>query len=120
MKILRNIQVPTGNILIVEGAKGPLEMLSLGDYGKDKNLVADFLGLSREIETVEHSNMLPLEDKWVITISTQYSCNIGCSFCDVPRVKVPNRHDINATENDLIQQVLTGIHLHPEVKNSKH
>ena len=64
--------------------------------------------------------MLPLEDKWVITISTQYSCNIGCSFCDVPRVKVPNRHDINATENDLIQQVLTGIHLHPEVKNSKH
>lgn len=31
MKILRNIEVPTGNILIVEGDKGKLEVVSLGD-----------------------------------------------------------------------------------------
>lgn len=42
MKILRNIEVPTGNILIVEGDKGKLEVVSLGDYGKDVNLKADF------------------------------------------------------------------------------
>ena len=40
MKITRNIEVPTGNILIVEGEHGPLEMLSIGDYGKDVNLTA--------------------------------------------------------------------------------
>jgi hypothetical protein len=38
MKILRNIEVPTGNILVVEGEKGKLEMLSLSDYGKDVNV----------------------------------------------------------------------------------
>ena len=27
--------VPTGNIFIREGAKGKLEMLSIGDYGKE-------------------------------------------------------------------------------------
>jgi 23S rRNA (adenine2503-C2)-methyltransferase len=116
MRVIRNIQVPTGNILIVDGANGKLEMLSLGDYGKDVNVKADFLGLKRPIERVEHTKLLPLEDKWVITISTQYGCAMNCKFCDVPNVKQRG----NATFNDLIQQVLTGIHLHPEVKQSKH
>ena len=116
MKILQNLEVPTGNILIVEGDKGKLEMLSLGDYGKDHNLKADFLGLKRELTQVKHTTLMPLEDKWVITISTQYGCSMGCRFCDVPTVG----RGINATFNDLIQQVLTGIHLHNEVKSSKH
>ena len=41
MKIIRHLKVPTGDILVVEGNKGKLEMLSLGDYGKDVNLKCD-------------------------------------------------------------------------------
>lgn len=115
MKILRNYAVPTGNILVVEGEKGKLECLSIGDYGKDVNIKCDALGLTREISKVEHAAMLPLEEKWVITISTQYGCSMGCSFCDVPSVG-PGR---NATLNDLIDQILIGVSLHPEVKQSK-
>jgi len=115
MKILKNITVPTGNILIVEGEKGKLECLSIGDYGKEKNLKADFLGLKNEINGVPHGDIIPLEEKWVITISTQYGCSMGCSFCDVPKVG----HGKNATFNDLIKQVITGIHLHPEVTYTK-
>ena len=49
-KILRNIEVPTGNILIVRGENGKeLECLSIGDYDKQANIKADFLGLSDEI-----------------------------------------------------------------------
>ena len=119
MKILRNIQVPTGNILVVQGDKGLLEMLSLGDYGKKVNVKCDAMGLTRDIDQVKHTKLLPLEEKWVITISTQYSCKMCCSYCDVPRVKPNNPNDINATEQDLIRQVLTGIKLHPEVKTTK-
>lgn len=119
MKIIRNIEVPTGNILVVEGNKGLLEMLSLGDYGKNINLKCEAMGLNRDIDRVQHTNLMPLEDKWVITISTQYSCRSMCSYCDVPRVKAKFPNDINATEQDLIRQVLTGIKLHPEVKTSK-
>jgi 23S rRNA (adenine2503-C2)-methyltransferase len=115
MKILRNIKVPTGNILIVEGERGKLEMLSLGDYGKDVNVKCDCMGLTREIDKVSHTALLPLEEKWVITISSQYGCSMGCTFCDVPKVG-PGR---NATERDLINQVLTGIKLHPEVQTTK-
>lgn len=115
MKILKNYKVPTGNILVVEGEKGKLEMLSLGDYGKEVNVKADFMGLNREIDKVTHTKMLLLEEKWVITISSQYGCSMGCNFCDVPKVG-PGK---NATFKDLIKQVLTGIKLHPEVSFTK-
>lgn len=115
MKTLETVLVPTGHILIVEGDRGKLEMLSLGDYGKEANLKADFLGLDREPPPVKHGKMLPLTEKWVITVSTQYGCSMGCNFCDVPQVG-PGR---NASEKDLIRQVLTGIKLHPEVEWTK-
>ena len=115
MKVLRHLKVPTGDILVVEGRKGKLEMLSLGDYGKDVNLKADCLGLTRELKQVTHTELFPLTEKWVITISTQYGCSMGCKFCDVPKVG----KGINATEDDLIKQVLTGIKLHPEVEYTK-
>jgi 23S rRNA (adenine2503-C2)-methyltransferase len=112
MRTLQNIKVPTGNILVVEGQHGKLECLSLGDYGKDVNVKADFLGLSRELGKVEHQELLPLEDKWVITISTQYGCSIGCNFCDVPKVGKGR----NATKHDLINQVITALNQHPNVQ----
>lgn len=115
MKLLRNIKVPTGNIMIVNGEKGKLECISIGDYGKEANLKADFLGLDRPIQSVTHQEMLPLEEKWVVTISTQYGCSMNCVFCDVPKVG----KGINATYEDLKGQVLEALKLHPEVKSTK-
>lgn len=129
-KILKNLKVPTGNILIVQGELGKLEMLSLGDYGKEVNVKCDAMGLTREVPEVKHTKMLPLEDKWVITISTQYGCYEMCLFCDVPKATRFSRNYfyqnkalrpkfLNATFNDLIKQVLIGLKLHPEVEFSK-
>jgi len=115
MKILRRLKVPTGDILVVEGQKGKLEMLSLGDYGKDINLKCNAMGLSREPDRVRHTKMLPLSKKWVVTISSQYGCSMGCHYCDVPKVG-PGK---NATFKDLIKQVLTGIKLHPEIETTE-
>lgn len=115
MKINQRLSVPTGDILVVDGCLGKLEMLSLGDYGKDVNVKCRAMGLNRDIPKVAHTSMLPLEEKWVITISTQYGCSMGCRFCDVPRVG-PGK---NATFKDLVKQVLVGIQLHPEVKTSR-
>lgn len=114
MDITRRITVPTGDILIVNGDKGLLECLSLGDYGKERNLKADFLGLERDIEGVPHGAVMPLSTKWVITISTQYGCSMGCRFCDVPKVG-PGR---NATFDDLIKQVAAAIYIHPEINTT--
>ena len=115
MKIIRRLQVPTGDIMVVQGSKGKLEIISVGDYGKDVNLKCDAMGLERNPEQVKHTKMLSLEEKWVITISTQYGCSMNCVFCDVPLVG----SGINATENDLIKQVLAGLKIHPDVTFSK-
>lgn len=109
--ITKNIKVPTGNICIMKGEKGSLEFLSIGDYGKDANIKADFLGITREINGVPNGEIMPLSEKWVITISTQYGCSMGCKFCDVPKVGP----GLNATLEDLINQVYQALLLHPEV-----
>ena len=113
--ILKNLKVPTGNICIMKGEKGRLEFVSLHDYGKAKNIKADFLGYTQEINQVPHGELLPLEEKWVVTISTQYGCSMNCRFCDVPKVG----KGLNATYDDLKNQVLSALSLHPEVKATK-
>lgn len=118
MQIIDRYSVPTGDILVVQGNQGKLECLSLGDYGKDVNIKCNVLGLDREPEKVRHTKLLPLTDKWVITISTQYFCKMMCDFCDVPKVKHTG-NGINASFSDLIQQVLTCMSLHPEIKSTK-
>jgi len=111
MKILKNISVPTGNIIVADGEYGNLEFLSIGDYGKDVNLKCDAMGLTGDIDKVQHQQMLPLEKKWVITISTQYGCSVGCNFCDVPQVG----RGKNASFKDMISQVRIAMWLHQEV-----
>ncbi len=114
-KLIKNIKVPTGNICILKGDYGKLEFLSIGDYGKEKNIKADFLGLNKDINGVPDGNIMSLTEKWVITISSQYGCSMNCTFCDVPKVGKGR----NATVNDLTAQVLHALELHPEIKHTK-
>ena len=105
------LKVPTGHIFTDNG----LEYLSLGDYGKEANMFARFLGLNNRIDAVTHKEMLPLEEKWVITISTQYGCSMGCTFCDVPKVGP----GVNIKYEDLLNQVKFAREFHPEVSEGK-
>lgn len=113
--ILKNIQVPTGNICVMQAEKGKLEFLSIGDYGKNSNIKADFLGITRELHGVPNGEIMPLEEKWVVTISTQYGCSMDCKFCDVPKVG----KGLNATISDLDNQIVEALKLHPEVIGTK-
>ena len=105
LKTKKMYSVPTGNIVVANGEYGLIEYLSIGDYGKDVNLKCDALGLTREIEKVKHVDMMSLEEKWVITISSQYGCSINCNFCDVPKVGMVNFSVVPAAFNDLLQLV---------------
>jgi 23S rRNA (adenine2503-C2)-methyltransferase len=113
--IIKNLTVPTGNICIMQADKGKLEFVSLQDYGKAKNIKADFLGYTKEINQVPHGELLPLTDKWVVTLSTQYGCSMNCKFCDVPKVG----KGLNATYDDLKNQILSALSLHPEIESTK-
>ena len=105
--ITRKFAIPTGYLFIGAYSNGDLETLSIGDYGKKYNVKADFLGFTDEIHGVPNTTCMPLSEKWVITISTQYGCPMKCHFCDVP--KVPWRG--NATFDDLKAQFYNAISL---------
>jgi 23S rRNA (adenine2503-C2)-methyltransferase len=104
--------LPTGYLFTDKYSKGRLETLSIGDYGKAHNVKADFLGYENEINGVPNTKCMPLSEKWVITLSTQYGCVMGCNFCDVPNVPFKG----NATFDDLQQQLYVAIGLFPKEK----
>ena len=110
--ITKLFPIPTGFLFVGKYSKGELETLSIGDYGKQKNIKADFLGYKNEINGVENGWCMPLSEKWVITISTQYGCPMKCNFCDVPNVRFRG----NASFDDLRQQFYNAISLFQSVK----
>lgn len=110
--ITKRIPIPTGYLFVGQYSKGELETLSIGDYGKSRNVKADFLGYSKEVEGVPNGFCMPLTEKWVITLSTQYGCPMKCTFCDVPNIKFGG----NATFDDLKDQFYNALSLFPEVK----
>lgn len=100
------------NVIITETRTGKifcdvekgLEFLYVGDYGKENNIKANFLGLTKEINGVKHEKV-DLSYKMVVTISTQKGCPMSCRFCDCPKVKFRGNADVN----DLSYQVETAI-----------
>lgn len=94
------IKTHTGKIYV--DRERQLEFLTVGDYGKENNIKADFLGLTKEINGVQHHEV-DLTDKWVATISTQKGCAMKCKFCDCPKYGYHG----NASLNDLIYEIET-------------
>lgn len=80
-KDMKIAKTHTGKIYVDIEKK--LEFLTVGDYGKENNIKANFLGLTKEINGVENT-AVDLSKKWVATISTQKGCPMHCKFCDVP------------------------------------
>jgi 23S rRNA (adenine2503-C2)-methyltransferase len=103
--------IPTGYLFVDEYEGGQLETLSIGDYGKEHNVKADFLGYENRIDGVPCLPCMPLQNKWVVTTSTQYGCPMKCTFCDVPNVKFKG----NVSFEDLKKQLYSALALFPEV-----
>jgi len=109
---MQKYTLPTGYLFTDEYSKGPLETLSIGDYGKAFNVKAQFLGFNDDIAGVPNTWCMPLSEKWVVTLSTQYGCVMKCTFCDVPNVKFRG----NATSEDLEQQLKSALGCFPETR----
>ncbi len=109
---MKTYKIPTGYLFTDNYSKGELETLSIGDYGKSKNIKADFLGFTNEINGVENGFCKPLSEKWVITVSTEYGCFQNCRFCSVPNIKYKG----GVSFDDLLNQFINARNLFPEVK----
>lgn len=94
----------TGNI--ISDTDLQLEYLFVGDYGKENNIKADFLGYNKRIDKVEHKDV-DLEEKLVVTVSSQKGCPMKCNFCDCPKYGFYG----NVSRVELVSEITTGIAL---------
>ena len=109
---MRNItKTRTGNI--ISDTDLQLEYLYVGDYGKENNIKASFLGYNKRIEKVEHKDVI-LEDKLVVTISSQKGCPMNCDFCDCPKYGFKG----NVSRFEMLSEISTAISL-SKIKNGK-
>lgn len=83
-----------------------LEYLYVGDYGKENNIKASFLGYDKRIDKVEHKPV-DITDKLVVTVSSQKGCPMNCNFCDCPKLGFRG----NATLPELITEIMSGVAL---------
>lgn len=83
-----------------------LEYLYVGDYGKENNIKASFLGYDKRIDKVEHKDV-NIEDKLVVTVSSQKGCPMKCNFCDCPKLGFKG----NASVPELLTEIMSGIAL---------
>lgn len=90
-----------------------IEYLYVGDYGKENNIKADFLGYTKRIEKVEH-RPVDITDKLVVTVSSQKGCPMDCNFCDCPKLGFTG----NASLAELMSEITTGIAL-SRIKHGK-
>ena len=97
---MKIIKTHTGKIYVDDERK--LEFLTVGDYGKENNIKAEFLGLHKEINGVKNTDV-DLTEKWVATISTQKGCPMKCKFCDCPKFGFYG----NVTEQEMCYEVET-------------
>lgn len=102
----------TGCIIVDGYTHGKLETLSIGDYGKAINIKANFLGRTSEIHGVPNGQCVPLQEKWVMTLSTQYGCSMRCTFCDVPSL---GKAKHNVSQEDMLRQIIAARNMFPEV-----
>lgn len=91
---------------IVSDTDLTLEYLYVGDYGKENNIKASFLGYENRIDKVEHKEV-NIEDKLVVTVSSQKGCPMHCNFCDCPKLGFHG----NASVAELITEIMTGVSL---------
>lgn len=91
---------------IVSDTDLSLEYLYVGDYGKENNIKADFLGYTKRIDKVEHQDV-DISDKLVVTVSSQKGCPMHCNFCDCPKLGFHG----NASVPELLTEIMSGIAL---------
>jgi len=108
----KSIMTPTG--MIFYDRAETLEWLVVGDYGKENNIKADFLGYTKRIDGVEH-RYPDMREKMVVTLSSQKGCKCNCNFCDVPKVGF----DGDVSEYEMFRMLKLAIKTNSVIKHTK-
>jgi len=84
IQIKETVNLPSGRVFIAHDTEKDawLEFTEMQDVPCEKH---HEVYLSEDPEVIKNS-LVPHNEKWLLTVSTQYGCSFKCRFCDVPLV----------------------------------
>ena len=113
MKIKDVLYLPSGRIFIQRTNDDyVIESTEMRDVSVDGKLHIEVRETQNPQEVWKH--IVPYEDKWLLTVSTQKGCTHSCKFCDV----APLPFKGNLTQKEIESQVVTIIESTPYVLKS--
>lgn len=110
------IELPSGRVFICQAYDNDsdpyiIECTEMQDVtGKEHPEVL----VTEDIELIRQ-NLVPNEDKWLMTVSIQKGCGYECLFCDVPRLPFKG----NLSKEQILEQIDLIIQNSPHVKKTK-
>jgi len=108
---IRSFYLPSGRVIVSRTNDGSLiestEMRDVSVQGKEHEEVRNSLD-----PEVIWKHLVPTEEKWLLTVSTQKGCSYKCRFCDVSRLKFNG----NLTKNEIVEQIVMLVESTPELK----
>ena len=103
--------LPSGRVFLLETLdKYPIECTEMRDVsvgGKEHEVVRESLD-----PHVVWKHLVPYEDKWLLTVSTEKACRFNCHFCDVASLKFGG----HLTKHEILEQVRFLLEASPYVK----
>jgi 23S rRNA (adenine2503-C2)-methyltransferase len=107
---MRSFYLPSGRVIVSKTSDGHFiestEMRDVTVDGKNHAEVRETFD-----PKVIWRHLAPIEDKWLLTVSTQVGCTYACKFCDVAQLGFKR----NLTANEIDAQIDLLMHCTPEI-----
>jgi 23S rRNA (adenine2503-C2)-methyltransferase len=112
IKPLRSFYLPSGRVIVSKTHDGHLiestEMRDVSVEGKENEEVRTTLD-----PHVIWKHLKPVDQKWLLTVSTQVGCTYRCNFCDVAKLGFKR----NLTSTEIMNQIYMLVDSTPEILN---
>ncbi len=99
MKIKNVCYLPSGRIFLVDLNGYLIECTEMRDVAVDGKLHAE-VRQSQDPHVI-WKHLVPYEDKWLLTVSTQLGCTHNCLFCDVAKLPFKGNLEQEQIENQV-------------------
>lgn len=113
MNIHNVFYLPSGRIFLATIDGSPVEFTEMRDV-KTQGKINSIIRNTNDPKLI-WKNIVPFNDKWLMTVSTQKGCVHSCKFCDVATLPFKG----NLTKSQILQQVDYIIKATPYAKTQK-
>lgn len=113
-ELIKEYSYPSGSVYVSYNKEKDFYIETTSMQDVDTHNKSQSIIMTSDPELIKQ-NLVPMEDKWLIAISTQFGCPQKCKFCLVPTLGFHG----NLSKNQMWEQLEMVFSKHPEVTHSE-